>query len=525
MKHPSNGKQDDRIPDVGILESGIKAGGNRGAVSVSILLGTSLALLFLSIIAIALRGQLDVFTLPPMAVSLICAIAVAVRVRQKLAAMLRHGAFSTFYTASAIIVILVLLNRLAIVRGGGWDLTETLRHTLASETMETLSSLREPVEVRLFIKRGGVTGQLKSLLNLYSAATPNFRYLFIDPDIRPMEARAFGVRQYNTVIVSGSRNGKSRREILKRFSEAHLTGAIRRVSMGGTPRVLFTAGSGEASVEDTGVEGFSDLASALAEEGFEVDTFYCGRGRGIPEDTDLIIVAGPTKIFMGQEEVAAYLARGGKALFMVEPSPAPSLSSIIEPLGFVLPDALVIDKLSRVMGGEYYLPVATNYADHDITSDLNRAPTYFRIARPVYLKSSREGEIRYEALATTSPEAWAEMDFEGGVVEFDEGRDRKGPVPLAAIAEGPGTRTAVFGDRDFVCNQYLGRSANRDFFLNTANYLVRGRDGAMITRNIETYRGIVLNARNQQYLFVLLVFLIPVSLAGCALMCRTLRSR
>ena len=74
---------------------------------------------------------------------------------------------------------------------------------------------------------------------------------------------------------------------------------------------------------------------------------------------------------------------------------------------------------------------------------------------------------------------------------FDEGKDRKGPITLAAAASAataaatpapppapgapeppkPETRVVFFGDSDFASNSTLGMQGNRDLFMNTIGWL------------------------------------------------------
>ena len=86
-----------------------------------------------------------------------------------------------------------------------------------------------------------------------------------------------------------------------------------------------------------------------------------------------------------------------------------------------------------------------------------------------------------------------------GPIKFDEGKDRKGPISLAAVAtvrgpepaptpspapgapasepaKAPEGRVVAVGDVDFASNQFLGFQGNQDFFLNTIAWLVEDAD-------------------------------------------------
>jgi ABC-type uncharacterized transport system involved in gliding motility auxiliary subunit len=124
-------------------------------------------------------------------------------------------------------------------------------------------------------------------------------------------------------------------------------------------------------------------------------------------------------------------------------------------------------------------------------------------------------------------------------VQFDEGKDKKGPITLAAVAtvtvsaspspspspspsvlpsaspspddaapkkEG---RVAVFGDSDFATNTLLGFQGNRDLFLNSVAWLAQDADLISIRPKEPDDQRLVLTRNQQQNLAVLALLLIP----------------
>jgi len=135
--------------------------------------------------------------------------------------------------------------------------------------------------------------------------------------------------------------------------------------------------------------------------------------------------------------------------------------------------------------------VVNQYMLHDITKNF-ALPTIFPVLRSVTAQQT-EG-IEVDELLQTGENSWAEIDFTGKKVKFDEGRDKKGPIVIAVIAskeisskETPTENTEatqdgknqspkkgnlmVIGDSDFANNTYFNFSGNGDFFLNTASWL------------------------------------------------------
>jgi hypothetical protein len=83
------------------------------------------------------------------------------------------------------------------------------------------------------------------------------------------------------------------------------------------------------------------------------------------------------------------------------------------------------------------MPVVTQYGLHKITEGFNFA-TFFPEARSVRTDQKPPAGVRVVILASTSDEAWSEMDqdtLKQGQVGFDEKSDLPGPVPIVVLAE------------------------------------------------------------------------------------------
>jgi ABC-type uncharacterized transport system involved in gliding motility auxiliary subunit len=126
-------------------------------------------------------------------------------------------------------------------------------------------------------------------------------------------------------------------------------------------------------------------------------------------------------------------------------------------------------------------------------------------------------------------------------VQFDEGKDRKGPIALGAAAtvtvaapaapspaaspaasgepspspspspEAPKRegRVAAFGDSDFASNAFLSFQGNRDLFLNTVAWLVQDVDLISIRPKEPEDQRLVLTQNQQKNVLILALLLIP----------------
>jgi len=213
--------------------------------------------------------------------------------------------------------------------------------------------------------------------------------------------------------------------------------------------------------------------------------------------------------------------------------------SYLKDYGFNVGDNIIIDKLSQVFGANYLTPVVTEYdKEHPVTKDFGVA-TFFPLARSVEVEND-PAKGRYQ-MVKTGDASWAETDkkaLEDGRVEYNEGKDKRGPVSIGAVAsveikepdshaehaghaameqqkdkEEAGRKNyakiVVFGDSDFVNNTNINLAGNRDFFLNTVNWLAEEADMISIRKKEADATPVILTASQGRLIFWLPVIIMP----------------
>lgn len=88
-------------------------------------------------------------------------------------------------------------------------------------------------------------------------------------------------------------------------------------------KVYFITGHGEYDITDEGDKGLSKLIKLLDANNVETKKLMLGIKGEIPDDCDVLIIAGPHNALTEKEEkiIKAYLAQGGDALFLIENMP------------------------------------------------------------------------------------------------------------------------------------------------------------------------------------------------------------
>jgi ABC-type uncharacterized transport system involved in gliding motility auxiliary subunit len=317
---------------------------------------------------------------------------------------------------------------------------------------------------------------------------------FVDPDKNPAIVKQYGVTTYGTVAVeSGPQETK-----VQNPSEENMTNAILKVIKDEKKKIYFLEGHGEHSPDNTEGQGYSSAKQALERDGFQVERLLLLQTGKVPADTDALVIAGPEKPVLPEEQKALedFLQSGGSIVLLIDPQTKSGLDGFLARWGIELREDIVIDPMSKMFGGDYAAPVVSQYMMHDITKDF-ALPTIFPVLRSV---TARQVEgVTVSELLQTGANSWAETDFGGKKVKFDEGVDKQGPVTIAVVAsqkpdpkdppepdeneksddgneakEKPSAKKGnlvVLGDSDFANNTYFNFSGNGDFFLNTTSWL------------------------------------------------------
>ena len=425
----------------------------------------------------------------------------------------------------AILLILVLAVAVTLLSDRHyfrWDVTASGEHTLSDKTLQALKTIQEPVKAIAFVKEPSEeASNVKKLLASYEYHLKGLSFEMVDPDRNPALTRQYDIKALNTVILEGF--GQS--QTVKTPDEESLTNALVRLSKGRTEKVYWVMGHGERPFKSTAQESLASIHQNLSNQNFEFEELTLAQ-KDIPSDAALVVVAAPEKNLF-PEEVASlkrFLNKGGSLLIFLEPYQDGGLKEFLREYGVVMSSDMVVDKMSRVMGGDFLLPMIVTYGNHEITKNF-RLLSFFSLARSVEVdKGVKKKGLTLTNLALTSQESWSETDRDAlnqGKARLDA-EDRQGPLSLAVIVEldpkeakgeegkeedkitGEG-KLAVFGDADFASNKFVSLAGNSELMINTMNYLVGRKDLITIPEKERPADHLMLS-RNQG----LMLFWIPV---------------
>ena len=172
--------------------------------------------------------------------------------------------------------------------------------------------LSQDVDVTAFVP-AGEAAPVRELLGRYAYESPRFKVEFADPTARPDLVEKLGVtpEKLGKGLVRVA-IGKDAVE-LNELDEAKITNALVKLTRQSAKKVYFLEGHGERPLKGEtgdGKEGFSRAAQALRNENYQVESLLLAQKGDVPEDANVVILAGPNRALPEEEHAALerYLA-------------------------------------------------------------------------------------------------------------------------------------------------------------------------------------------------------------------------
>jgi ABC-2 type transport system permease protein len=407
----------------------------------------------------------------------------------------------TLVGLAGLLVALSFADALGERHNLAFDLTPQQRYTLSPHARRILERLPQDVEVVAFLRSGNpANAATLDLLDRIAAASPRVQHRVVDVNRNPAMARRYGVDAFGAVVVESG----GKRRAFSQAREALLVGAMLELTRGEPAVIAFARGHGEGSPGERGQQGWSALATALADEGDEVREIEIARLEA--ENPSVLVVVGGRSAW-SLEEIAAlerWMRRGGRLLALLDPTTAPEISAWLGTLGVAPRGDVVLDPENRLHGGE---GVSIEALPPPVAADLGGATAGAgarsisdSLDHGVLLSFARSLDVGDGALALldSGPQSWGTPDLdraERGFAIFDGSRDLRGPLSVAAARETAAAggvrpmRVVVVGDADFASNGFIDFLSNRDFVLNAVSWLLGEEDLiALRTRGKEVGR-------------------------------------
>ena len=225
------------------------------------------------------------------------------------------------------------------------------------------------------------------------------------------------------------------------------------------PLLWFDQGHGQAfKIDRQGALDLSQLATQLAECGWQVETGNQPLTPGLLEQVDGLILSGAFQAYQAQEidAIIAFLQAGKRVAIMLHI--APPYAGLLGRLGVLASNGVIRESGSSVIGAEPLNFSVTRLEPHPLTAGIETLNLFGAWAL-------HNHDPKVKVLAQTSPQSW--MDLNGNR-QFDSGDARQSFAVLLSGRVGTG-EFVVFGDDALFQNRFI--HLNRKLATNLCRWL------------------------------------------------------
>jgi len=362
------------------------------------------------------------------------------------------------------------------------DLSSSKRHSLSAQSIETVRSLHDSVEIIAVMgpnpnQRQGV----EALVSRYRKHHPNLRLSFVNPETQPARVRELDAAPGGELILRTLNAQEPREERLQNLSERSMTGALTRLSRSNDREVAFVTGHGERVTSRETNSDFSELAKRLQRIGLETREISLITEPVVPDSVDLLVIAAPRQKFFPGEvaSVLQHISNGGNLLWLLDDNLDSGLDALHLELGVEPIKGTLLDASSAAYGAEsptFAIVEAGSLPAHPINLNLGN-PLLF--PAPTALDVTPLAGQQIQPLMFSGEQSWTESGPVSGEVRFDDnGTERRGPLLLGTSitrsksANGSAEqRIAIVGDADWLASQWIGNAANLEYGERLFNWL------------------------------------------------------
>ena len=393
-----------------------------------------------------------------------------------------------------------------------FDWTQARRHSLSPASVAVIERLKEPLKITAFASSRGETRRvIQDMVTRYQKYKPDIQVEFVNPDTAPEKARAAGILGEGELVLE---YGDAKENLPPtQINEENFTNALTRLGHRGERWVIFLSGHGERSPDKQANFDLSTWAAQMRKRGFKTKTLSLGEHPQIPQNTTVLVIAGPrTRLLPGEvKEIQNHLDRGGNLLWLHDPGPLFGLEPLAESLGIEFQPGVIVDPVSENITGYRDAIVIAQYSTHPVVRDFGNITVFWQ-AGGISLRAPEgwQGSV----LMDTRASSWSETGALNGPIQFDKGKDIRGPLNLAVALSHPldkrEQRVIVFGDGDFVANSYIANAGNLDIGMSLVNWL--SQDDAYVNIPIKTARDRTLNLSHNVQIAIATGFLVVLPL-------------
>ncbi|NGZ76644.1 GldG family protein [Saccharibacillus alkalitolerans] len=445
--------------------------------------------------------------------------------------ILHHA--NTLVVAIASIGIFVLLT-LFLNKASEFqlDLTANKQYTLSDQTNTVLGRLPDTVKLEVFTHKDGdgelVTREVTDLVQEYAKKSSKLDVHTYSLVQQPELARQYNLSSSSVVLTYGKKSqtitfremfGSGDSSSYTFLGESKLTSALNSLISTEQRKAYLLAGHGEFDLTR-----LTQLTAGLKADNTEVSELQLYQAGKIPDDADLLMIVAPENDLSDKELklIETYLDGKGKLFLSLGFNPDmkaawKNIDALMKKYGVTDEHAVAVDRTNTQLYDP--LTVVPSYESHKITEKLRDGKVYPMTYLSVALNAAAEAPkgLTVSPLLSTSAESYGETDLAGllqSKSEYDKGTDLSGPLYLGyAVDDADGNPKAVLlGTSYFLTDDQIAEQGNKDFALNSINYLSGNQSDLTIrAREQQQYETAYLTAPQARYILIGTMIVFPLA--------------
>ncbi|MDX9732169.1 MAG: Gldg family protein [Bdellovibrionales bacterium] len=410
-----------------------------------------------------------------------------------------------------VLVLLIAVNFIAVTNEKKWDWTSEGLNSLSEQSVQAVNGLKADTELVLLYRKAEGDEQLRrqvqDVARLYTDASKKLQFKMYNALERPDLAQKYEYTSgpFGLFIVQGEKHFK-----VEQPTEEELTRTLLRLSHEKRKTVYFVTGHGELNLTAVGPESISQFKKDL-ELSYEVKPLELFKDPNVPEDADLVVVAGPRQAYLPTEidSLREYAKRGGHLLIALDPDAKHGLAGLTKTFGIEFQNNYVLDPRAMIPGAGNIAAIGSQFSSTaEATRPLQGGFTIFLIASGLKrAPESKDFAIEDIVMTDTTPLGADELSSNPRVRV-------PGPHTLGMVAKGKldGSEkefeVIVLGDSDFLRDNLYRNNLNRDLAMNAVASLAK--DSELVSIRPKAPKGTQLQMTRTQLMIVLFGFLLPV---------------
>ena len=383
------------------------------------------------------------------------------------------------------------------------DITEEKINSLAPQTIQLLAGLEDKIHFIVFYQGSGGYQKkdlVKKSLFLLKQKSSKVKDRYYDAYLKNKLAQEYlndipNKEKQDIFVFTEYKGNKVLVEFP--FNEEKLTSAMIKATRREERTIYFLSGHGEREFSNQSGAGISALETALVGSSFKVKTWNFITDGELPENISALIIAGPQRPYLDKEIqwLKQYLKKGGRALIALDPDKNNNLTEFLKSFGVNYKAHYIMDRMSAFVGLGRFSPLGIHFdTQHAVTKSFQQGtPSIFHLASDLEIMDNSDlfsvtSLIRTDVNALSVPNI--NTDQKQGKrsshiiallveerAESNENSEKKETnVAKKSDKKSPSMMLAVFGDSDFLSNDFINKGINRDIVMNIVSYLVDESD-------------------------------------------------